>query len=173
VVVRSAVARDCCSTASDVSDSGVIMATRPEGSGCRGQRPGRPGDGHPRRTFPFERGISFEVIGRHTPDIFSNPHAFTSCADRSPPSSGDTSSPTCSSAREWPREELGHVSVLRVRLHRRCRVPVAAGRHRRVDGKSATRLRPEPVRRRFVGGGEHRAGRRGRQVQRGPAVSLG
>ena len=65
--------------ASDVSDSGVIMATRPEGSGGMSLGSGQVGlvmdtrDG----TFPFERGISFEVIGRHTPDIFSNPHAFT------------------------------------------------------------------------------------------------
>jgi len=65
--------------ASDVSDSGIIQATRPEGSGGMSLGSGELGLAMDTRsgTFPFQNGVFFEVTGRHTPVIFSNPAAFT------------------------------------------------------------------------------------------------
>jgi hypothetical protein len=65
--------------ASDVSDSGIIAATRPEGSGGMSLGSGEIGLVMDTRTgtFPHMNGVSFQVTARHTPEIFSNPSAFT------------------------------------------------------------------------------------------------
>ena len=65
--------------ASDVEGSGIINATRPEGSGGMSLGSGELGLAMDTRTgtFPHTSGISFHVTGRHTPEIFSNPSPFT------------------------------------------------------------------------------------------------
>jgi len=65
--------------ASSVDDSGVLQALRPEGTGGMSLGSGELGLTMDTRggTFPFQRGIFFEVKGRHTPEIFGNPAAFT------------------------------------------------------------------------------------------------
>ena len=65
--------------ASDVEGSGIINATRPEGSGGMSLGSGELGLAMDTRTgtFPHTSGISFQVTGRHTPEIFSNPSPFT------------------------------------------------------------------------------------------------
>ncbi len=65
--------------ASDVSDSGIINALKPPGSGGMSLGSGELGLVMDTRsgTFPHTSGLSFNVIGKYTPDIFSNPSAFT------------------------------------------------------------------------------------------------
>jgi len=65
--------------ASSVDDSGIIAATHPEGSGGMSLGSGEVGLVMDTRsgTFPNQNGVSFQVQGRHTPDIFSNPSAFS------------------------------------------------------------------------------------------------
>jgi len=65
--------------ASDVSDSGIIAATQPEGSGGMSLGSGEIGLVMDTREgiFPHTNGVSFQVIARHTPTIFSNPNPFT------------------------------------------------------------------------------------------------
>src|SRR4051812_5852663 len=62
-----------------VTDSGILNATQPEGSNGMSLGSGEVGLTMDTRggTFPFQRGIFFEMKGRHTPEIFSNPAAFT------------------------------------------------------------------------------------------------
>ena len=64
---------------SNIGDSGIINATRPEGSGGLTLGSGEVGLAMDTRsgTFPTQRGVHFQVMGRHTPQIFSNPAAFT------------------------------------------------------------------------------------------------
>jgi hypothetical protein len=65
--------------ASSVTDSGILDATHPEGSNGMSLGSGEVGLTMDTRggIFPFRRGIFFEVKGRHAPEIFSNPAAFT------------------------------------------------------------------------------------------------
>jgi hypothetical protein len=65
--------------ASDVSGSGIIAATQPEGSGGMSLGSGEIGLVMDTREgiFPHTSGVSFQVTARHTPEIFSNPSAFT------------------------------------------------------------------------------------------------
>jgi hypothetical protein len=64
---------------SDVDGTGIIDATHPEGAGAMTLGSGELGVRMDTRagTFPQQRGLSFDVIARHTPSIFSNPSAFT------------------------------------------------------------------------------------------------
>jgi len=65
--------------AASVNDSRIITATRPEGSGGLTLGSGEVGLALDTRTgvFPHTRGFVLEVTGRHTPEIFSNPSAFS------------------------------------------------------------------------------------------------
>ena len=63
----------------DDAGRGIIAATQPEGSG--GMTLGSGEIGLVLNTlsgvFPNQRGMRLQVIGRHTPQIFSNPAAFS------------------------------------------------------------------------------------------------
>jgi len=65
--------------AASVDDSRILAVTRPEGSGGLSLGSGELVLAMDTRTgtFPFMRGLSLEVTGRHTPEIFSNPSAFS------------------------------------------------------------------------------------------------
>src|SRR5262249_42801586 len=65
--------------ASDVEGSPIINLTKPAGSTGTSLGSGELGLAMDTRdgVFPHTSGISFDVKVRHTPDIFSNPSAFT------------------------------------------------------------------------------------------------
>ncbi|HWE22730.1 MAG TPA: hypothetical protein VG496_02205 [Myxococcales bacterium] len=64
---------------SNIEGSGIINATQPEGSGGMSLGSGELGLVMDTRngTYPSRRGFHFQVLGRHYPDIFSNPASFT------------------------------------------------------------------------------------------------